>query len=110
MLSPKSGPTELSLGLKASCWAGLGLVPGPTQLRVAWVVVPGSGSGENFSRLVGSSGVKFEPGGPALDSKSDPEGPLPGMNASCWGHARLNSSSLMLNGYTAGLDAGLINE
>ena len=59
---------------------------------------------------IGSSDVKFEPRGPALVPKSDPTGLLPGLNASCWAHAGINSSSPMLKGYTVGLDAGYRNE
>ena len=78
------------------------------QLRA--VAVPGPGSWKKLPPLVGSSDVKFEPRGPALGPKSDPTGLLPGLNASCLAHAGINSSSLMLKGYTAGLDAGHRNE
>ena len=54
---------------------------------------------------IGSSDVKFEPGSPALGPKSGQAELLPGLNASCWAHTGINSSSLMLKRYTAGLDA-----
>ena len=54
----------------------------------------------NGLQLGVGSDVKFESGGPALGPKSGPAGLLVGLNASCWVHAGLIRSSLMLNGYT----------
>ena len=54
-----------------------------------------------------SGDVKFESTGPALGPKSGQEGLLMGLNASCCAYAGLRINSLMLKGYTAGLDAGL---
>ena len=77
-----------------------GLDARPAQLRAVGVAVPGSGFRENLPPVVGSSYVKFEPGGPVLGQKSDPTGLLPGLNASYWACAGRNRSSLMLKGYT----------
>ena len=51
--------------------------------------------------------VKFEPS-PRVTRRAGRRaraGLLPGLNASCWAHAGLSRSSLMLKGYTAGLNA-----
>ena len=55
---------------------------------------------------VETSDAKFEPGSPALGTKSGPAGLLLDLKRSCWGHAWLNTNtgSLVLRGYTAGLD------
>ena len=52
------------------------------------------------------SDIKVEPNGMALGLKSGTAGLLHGLNASCWAHAGLRVSSLMLKG-TVGLDVGI---
>ena len=66
-------------------------------------------TGNNVLARVYGSGLEMSSSSPRVTRRAGRwarAGFLLGLNASCWAHARLSRSSLMLKGYTAMLNPG----